>query len=82
MYANDQTVYAVVNNFQDKENLQLELNELLKWANKWQLKINFDKYHVIHLGSENNNFTYRLNLHNIEVNVKKYLVSYWIVICF
>ena len=70
MYADDLTMYAVVNNFQDKENFQLELNELLKLANKWQLKINFDKYHVdlIHLGSKNNNFTYRLDLHNIEVS--------------
>ena len=57
-----------MNNFQDKENLQLELNELLKWTNKWQLKINFDKCHVIHLGSEKNNFTNRLDLHNIEVS--------------
>ena len=68
MYADDLTIYAVVNNFQDKENLQLELNELVKWANKWQLKINFDKCHVIHMGSKNNNFTYRLDLHNIEVS--------------
>ena len=68
MYADDLIIYAVVNNFQDKENLQLELNELLKWANKWQLKINFDKCHTIHLGFKNNNFTYRLDLHNIEVS--------------
>ena len=56
MYADDLPIFAVVNNFQDKENLQLELNELLKWANKWQLKINFDKCYVIHLGFKNNNF--------------------------
>ena len=68
VYADDLTIYAVVNNFQDKENLQLELNKLLKWANKWQLKINFELCHVIHLGSKNNNFTYRLDLHNIEVS--------------
>ena len=30
MYADDLKIYAVVNDFQDKENLQLELNELLK----------------------------------------------------
>ena len=68
MYADDLTIFAVVNNFQDKENLQLELNEFLKSANKWQLIINFDKCHVIHLGSKNNDFTYRLDLHNIEVS--------------
>ena len=51
-----------MHDFQDKENLQLELNELVKWAHKWQLKINFDKCHVIHLGSKNYNFIYRLEL--------------------
>ena len=66
MYADDLTINAVENDFQDKKNLQLELNELLKWANKWQLKINIDKCHVIHLGFKNNNFTYSLDLHNIE----------------
>ena len=34
MHADDLTIYAVVNDFQDKENLQLEENELVKWANK------------------------------------------------
>ena len=41
---------------------------MVKWANKWQLKINFDKCHVIHLGPKNNSFSYRLDLHNIEVS--------------
>ena len=68
MYVDDLTIYAAVNDFQDKEYLQSELNELLKWANKWQHKINFDKCHVIHLVSKNKNFTYRLDLHNIEVS--------------
>ena len=34
MYADDVTIYAVVNNFHDKENLQYELNKLVKWADK------------------------------------------------
>ena len=67
MYADNLTIYyAVVNNIQDKENLLLELNILVKWADKWQFKINFD-YHEIHMGSKNKNFTYRLDLHNITV---------------
>ena len=56
MYADDLTINAVINDFQDKENLLLEY--------KWQLKINFDKCHVIRLGSKNNNFTYRLDQGN------------------
>ena len=68
MYADDLTIYAAVNDFQDKENLQLELHELVKWANEWQLKINFEKSHVIHLVFKNNDFTYILDLRNFEVS--------------
>ena len=34
---------------------------------KWQLKKNFEKFHVIHLDAKNYNFTYKLDLHNSEV---------------
>ena len=51
MHANELIIYTVYN-FQDKENLQLKLKKLVKWADKWLLKINFDKCNVIHLGSK------------------------------
>ena len=75
MYADELTIYAVVNNFKDKEILLLELNELVKWSKKWLLKMNFDKCHVIYLGSKNNNFTYRLDLNNIEVSQCEKILS-------
>ena len=34
MYADDLTIYAVVNNNEDKNKFQNELNELVNWANK------------------------------------------------
>ena len=42
MYADDLTIYAAVNNNEDKNKFQNELNELENWANKWLLKINYD----------------------------------------
>ena len=48
---------------------------MVKWANKRQLKINFDKCHVNHLDSKNNNFTYRIDLRNIEVSQCEKLLS-------
>ena len=62
MYVDNQTIYAVINKYQHKENLQSELNTLGKWATKWQLKINYDKCRVIHLDSKNDNFIFRLDL--------------------
>ena len=66
MYADDLTIYAVVNNESDKHKLQNELNELCEWADKWQLSINFNKCSVLHFGYNNNNFTYKLK----ELEVK------------
>ena len=34
MYADDLTIYAVVNNNEDKNIFENELNELVNWANK------------------------------------------------
>ena len=40
----------IINNYQDASELQYDLNSLMKWANEWQLNINFDKYRTIHFG--------------------------------
>ena len=52
MISDDQTIYAIVNDFQDKENFKSELSKLVKWDNIWRLEINFKKFHVIHLGTK------------------------------
>ena len=67
MYADDLTVYAIVNNINDRIKLQNELNNLLEWSKKWQLNINFDKCHVIHIGKKNLHFDYCFN--NIAIHV-------------
>ena len=66
MSADDLTIYAVANNFHDEENLQSELDNLVKWADEWQLKINFEKFHIIHQSTKNNNFTNKLDSQYIE----------------
>ena len=42
MCPDDLSIYTTINNNEDKNKLQCELNELVNWANKWQLKINHD----------------------------------------
>ena len=58
MYADDLTIYAVIKNDDDRIKLQNELNNLVNWAAKWQLKINYQKCHIIHFGYKNLNFNY------------------------
>ena len=58
MYADDLTIYAIIKNDDDRIKLQNELNNLVNWAAKWQLKINYQKCHIIHFGYKNLNFNY------------------------
>ena len=76
-WIDDLTVFAIVNNINDRIKLQNELNNLLEWSKKWQLNINFDKCHVIHIGKKNLHFDYCFN--NIAIHVsmcEKFLVFY------
>ena len=43
MYADDVTICAIADNPNDLKVIQNDLNKLIRWADSWQLKINFDK---------------------------------------
>ena len=68
MYADDVTIYAIADNPNDHKLIQNDLNNLIHWAYSWQLKINFDKCHVIHFGHKNSNFEYYFDMHKIGVS--------------
>ena len=68
MYADDVTTYAIADNPNDHKLIQSDLNNLIHWADSWQLKINFDKCHVIHFGHKNSNFEYYFDMHKIGVS--------------
>ena len=61
MYADDLTIYAVVNNLDDRKKVQNELNLLCNWCKTWGLFINFKKCKLIHIGHSNLNFQYTLD---------------------
>ena len=61
MYADDLSIYAAVNNYEDYLRLQYDLNELYKWAERWCLNINYDKCKAIHFRHANKAFNYKLN---------------------
>ena len=43
---------------QDKENLQLTLNNLVEWGNKWGMSFNTAKCKIMHVGNKNPGHTY------------------------
>ena len=54
MYSDDVIIHAIADN-------------LIYWTNSWQLKINFVKFHMIHIGHKNSNFEYYLDRHKSDV---------------
>jgi hypothetical protein len=61
MYADDLSIYAIVDCYEDFLKLQEDLNELCKWSLSWSLNINYNKCKLIHFGHGNLNFSYNIN---------------------
>ena len=61
MYADDMSLYAIINNENDYKAFQNDLNNLFLWCTKWGLKINYDKCKVVHFCSKNFKFPYTSN---------------------
>ncbi len=53
IFADDTKIYRTVNEIEDAIILQEDLNKLIEWSKKWQLKFNTKKYKVIQLDSRN-----------------------------
>ena len=59
-FADDTKVGLVVDSEEQKEALQNTINRLLEWSVEWQMLFNSDKCHILHLGPNNCNHTYRM----------------------
>ena len=51
--ADDTKVFRKVTNVTDKQSLQVDLDKLVKWSEKWQMLLNFGKCKCIHIGHGN-----------------------------
>ena len=47
-------------NEEDQRVFQEGLDNLMKWANDWQMEFNVDKCHIMHIGSKNQEFKYTM----------------------
>ena len=54
LYADDIKLYSVLDNANDCSDLQLKLNELQQWSDKWQLNISYKKCSALFIGSQRN----------------------------
>ena len=52
-FAADTKIMNKVLTTADKMQIQSDLDHLVSWSNKWQMKFNVDKCKVLHIGSSN-----------------------------
>ena len=64
MYADDTKVFSDASSQQLRDQLQTDLNNLVEWVDKWQMKFNAGKCHVLHLGHGNVNQNYYMKDQN------------------
>lgn len=69
MYADDTKVFSPVLTDEQRKKLQGDLDSLVEWADKWQLRFNADKCKVLHLGYGNPEFEYDMKRHASDERV-------------
>ena len=64
MYADDTKVFSNAGNQQLRDQIQKDLDNLVEWADKWQMRFNAEKCHVVHMGFNNINQEYYMKNHD------------------
>ena len=59
-FADDTKISMPTFNLENCNLLQNDINSLCEWAEKWQMSFNADKCNVIHFGSNNTNYPYKM----------------------
>ena len=70
MFADDTKIFCLVNDKEDRNKLQLDLERLQCWADKWQLRFNATKCKVMHLGNSNLKYDYQMEENGTLVNLE------------
>ena len=60
-FADDTKLFRKVKEIGDKQNLQDDIDKLVKWCEKWQMVFNFGKCKCLHKGSGNTGMNYLMN---------------------
>ena len=54
----DTKIFSAVNNDSDRRLFQIDLDDLLMWAEEWQIMFSVSKCKVMHLGHKNHGYSY------------------------
>ena len=68
MFADDTKIFRLISSYEDAVELQEDISKLEKWADKWQLRFNYDKCHILTLGKfENIHHAHRYEMSGNEL---------------
>jgi len=69
-FADDTKLYDLVHSDSDNH-IQRDIDNLSKWAQKWQMKFNASKCKVLHFGSNNSRLDYSIEGNRLENSVEE-----------
>ena len=70
-FADDTKLFRKVKEIGDKQNLQDDIDKLVKWSDKWQMLFNFGKCKCLHTGSKNTGMNYEMGGTILSKTVKE-----------
>ena len=70
-FADDTKLFRKVKEIGDKQNLQEDIDKLVKWSEKWQMLFNFGKCKCLHTGPGNTGMNYEMGGTILSKTVKK-----------
>ena len=59
-FADDTKLFTKTKEIGDKQNLQDDIDKLVKWSEKWQMLFNFGKCKCLHIGPGNTSMNYEM----------------------
>ena len=72
-FANDTKLFRKTKEIGDKQNVQDDIDKLVKWSEKWQMLINFGKCKCLHTGPGNTGMNNEMRGTILSKTVKEYL---------
>ena len=70
-FADDTNLFRKVKEIGDKQNLQEDIDKLVKWSEKWQILFNFGKNKCLHKGPGNTGMNYEMGGTILSKTVKE-----------
>ena len=70
-FADDTKLFTKTKEIGDKQNLQNDIDKLVKWSEKWQMLFNFGKCKCLHIGPGNTSMTYEMGGTILSTTVKE-----------